>query len=377
MYHDTSKFAPRITVNEPQMIDPKKNARKTKDFGDPRLGKLLAAARKRAGFSSAAAAALAYGWPEASLRAHERGGRKIGASDAEKYEAAFGLPAGSLQDRHLAGYQLGELTRAQLSRLKDSPIEDNSSSNEQVGLRLKIARKLRGFETVAAAAKEFGFAHPTLAAHEAGTNRVSELMALAYASAYGISSLWLLKGIQPSGLGARVDQRLAVQPSLETISFREVRSLAERETPPDYFEVRKLVEEAIHKQRVSASDADDIPEANPDQFGPSGPNEGAIASTRRWRLPKGFVSNMLSANPSRVVAVAVDVPNEGLKIGDRVFVDTGRRDVGLGGQFAYSYGKGHLIVRTHPMGQHAIPVEQTGVLIGRVVAVFVRMQVHD
>lgn len=52
-------------------------------------GKRLAAAREAAGFRSSRAAAIQYGWPESTYRAHEGGSRTIGQDDAERYTARF------------------------------------------------------------------------------------------------------------------------------------------------------------------------------------------------------------------------------------------------------------------------------------------------
>lgn len=52
-------------------------------------GERLAAARLRAGWRSARAAALENGWAESSYRAHENGTRTIGQNDAEAYARRF------------------------------------------------------------------------------------------------------------------------------------------------------------------------------------------------------------------------------------------------------------------------------------------------
>lgn len=49
----------------------------------------LRAARKKAGFSSAAKAAARFGWNTSTYRSHENGQTQPGADDAEKYAHAF------------------------------------------------------------------------------------------------------------------------------------------------------------------------------------------------------------------------------------------------------------------------------------------------
>lgn len=58
-------------------------------------GRRLRQIRESARFPSARSAALEYGWPESSYRAHEGGTRTIGQDDAERYAKAFrarGIP---------------------------------------------------------------------------------------------------------------------------------------------------------------------------------------------------------------------------------------------------------------------------------------------
>jgi phage repressor protein C with HTH and peptisase S24 domain len=51
----------------------------------------LIQAREYAKYGSANAAALHFGWPASTYRAHENGSRKFRADDAHKYGAAFGV----------------------------------------------------------------------------------------------------------------------------------------------------------------------------------------------------------------------------------------------------------------------------------------------
>lgn len=52
-------------------------------------GERLTAARLEAGFRSARSAAMEFGWPESTYRAHEAGTRTIGYDDAQRYVARF------------------------------------------------------------------------------------------------------------------------------------------------------------------------------------------------------------------------------------------------------------------------------------------------
>jgi phage repressor protein C with HTH and peptisase S24 domain len=64
-------------------VDPKMKAKMKA------MGERLAAARLQAGFRSARAAALEFGWAESTYRSHEAGTRTIGYDDAQRYVARF------------------------------------------------------------------------------------------------------------------------------------------------------------------------------------------------------------------------------------------------------------------------------------------------
>lgn len=59
-------------------------------------GERLKAARKKAGYESAADAARAFGWTESAYRHHENGTRDFGADAAKKYGRAFKVKPGWL-----------------------------------------------------------------------------------------------------------------------------------------------------------------------------------------------------------------------------------------------------------------------------------------
>ncbi|MDA9521666.1 hypothetical protein XI06_15280 [Bradyrhizobium sp. CCBAU 11434] len=57
------------------------------------MGERLRAARKKAGFSSAMAAAKKFGWPASTYAAHENGQNEFSVDVAEKYARAFKVTA--------------------------------------------------------------------------------------------------------------------------------------------------------------------------------------------------------------------------------------------------------------------------------------------
>jgi hypothetical protein len=332
-----------------------------RDFGlrNPPIANLLAEARRRAGFPTAAAAAAAYGWSDVTLRAHERGARRISPSDAEKYALAFGLPVEALEDSARASFELDRL------RSRRSAAPTFAQSKEDVGRRLKIARLIRGFDTVRAAADEFGFAQPTLTAHEGGLNRVTERMSLTYAVAYGVMPAWLLQGIPPSGLGSRVDDLLAADPDGEGISMRELRRLVGTDAETD--SLNRLLRDA-RWSGAAGLDGDDVPELSARQIG-SEPSCEGFESRRMWKLPKGLAKAMVGSEAGALVVVSVEFRQGGLEAGDRVFVDVIKRDIREGGKFAY-LDEGRLRVHHHAVGSK--PASDRERLLGKVVGVFAR-----
>ncbi|MGY3607634.1 MULTISPECIES: S24 family peptidase [unclassified Bradyrhizobium] len=71
-------------------------------------GARLKAARRAAGYRSAAAAASENGWPESTYRAHEGGSRTIGQDDAERYAARFRALGASVTGQQIL-YGAGEM----------------------------------------------------------------------------------------------------------------------------------------------------------------------------------------------------------------------------------------------------------------------------
>lgn len=76
---------PRVSLN-PLSLSPMRTIK----------GERLKAAREKAGFGSAAAAAQAFGWTESAYRHHENGTRQFGPDAAKRYGRAFKVKPGWL-----------------------------------------------------------------------------------------------------------------------------------------------------------------------------------------------------------------------------------------------------------------------------------------
>jgi hypothetical protein len=325
------------------------------------IGRLLAEARRRAGFASAAAAANAYGWSAVTVRAHERAARKISAIDAEKYALSFGLPVAALEDAEKAERELDKLLREPL------PVPTTVQSDEHAGHRLKTVRLIRGFESVRAAADYFGFVQPTLIAHESGLNPMTRRNALGYAAAYGVSPEWLLSGRAPSGLGQPVEASMASVGDWESLDIRELRRLADVDGEKDTIGLRRLLRERNWVAGLG-SDGDNIPEVSARQIGSDFSYE-ASESQRIWQLPKGLASSLTGSEAGTLVVLPLDYSHGGFAAGDRLFVDLTKRDRGSGGKFAYIVN-GALRIVDESFGLSPFDLTQ---LLGQIVGAFTRL----
>lgn len=337
-------------------------------FGIPETGQLLRLARSMAGFSSARAAAIHYGWSEPTMRAHESGTRRISPKDAEKYAAVFRVPVNAFRDAYEAR---AEIERVRLesgvsARGDGSPEKQGATS---VGARLKLARKIRGFASAFDFSVAFGFVLPTLSSHEAGINTVSERMAEAYSEALGVSSAWLLRGELPSQLGYEVDNLMNSAGLGTDLDTERLARVAEPAPSPNYGKVAELINAAKGKPAAGNSTEDEIFEVQPSSIGQN------VDSTRRlrsWKLPKGLVQSLFGASVADTVILALEHPVDGLERGDRVFVDTSRRDATTGGEFAYNEADGWVVFRRNLSPREAS--SSSHLLIGKVVARIVRLQ---
>lgn len=65
--------------------------------------------------------------------------------------------------------------------------------------RLRLARERRGYDTASDAARAFGWGVSTYSAHENGQNKLRQEAARRYATAFGVSWLWLFSGEGDAG----------------------------------------------------------------------------------------------------------------------------------------------------------------------------------
>jgi hypothetical protein len=340
--------------------------RRGESFGIPETGQLLRLARSIAGFTSAKSAALKYGWSEPTMRAHESGTRRIGYKEAEKYASAFGIT--------VEAFRADDQARTEIETLRSNAygrgvVLSGRESAATVGARLKLARKVRGFARAFDFGMKYGFVLSTLGSHEAGINTISERMAEAYAEALGISSTWLLRGTLPSKLGLKADDLLSQTVSSVEIDANALARIADPPPEIDLKMVTELIDAAKAKRAAGNSDEDEIFEVQ--QSSIVGPAD-ASRRLRSWKLPKGLLQSVFGASANDTVLLALQYPVHGMDIGDRVLIDTSRRDPTAGGEFAYSEAGGHTVFRKH--SDLADSSGHSGYLLGKVVARIMRVR---
>ncbi|WP_375157913.1 helix-turn-helix transcriptional regulator [Bradyrhizobium sp. RDT46] len=320
-------------------------AQRIQNLGIPETGQLLRLARSLAGFSSAKAAAIHFGWSEPSMRAHESGTRKIGPEDAKKYAAAFGMTA--------EAFSGGNAARTEIERLRiGQPFQENASTEIRpaaVGARLKLARKVRGYASAYEFSVASGIVQSSYGAHEVGNSPVNERMAEAYAEALSVSARWLTRGELPTGLGEEADKMIAGTASLASLDVAYLARIATPATVFDREKINLLVAAAKARKPAATSEEDEVHEVEAASIvrSPASPRR-----LRTWKLPKGLVTNLFGAAASDTVILVVEKPMQGLEQGDRLFVDTSRRDATAGGEFVF-YGAGGRCAARRTLGRSA------------------------
>jgi hypothetical protein len=165
---------------------------------NPPIHRAVQAARKAAGFDTAAAAASHFGWSLGRYRSHESGARNIPDDDINLYARSFKVPIKSLRAPD----------RETITRQLDSAREAAEKPKREIAHRLRCARILRGLKSAIEASRAFGVATPTYLKHENAGNEVKDWLIEFYAAKLSISSDWLLSGRLPTGLGVEIDARI-------------------------------------------------------------------------------------------------------------------------------------------------------------------------
>jgi hypothetical protein len=170
----------------------------TSNRNAPPVHRALQAARKAAGFETAAAAAAHFGWSVGRYRSHESGARTMRDDDIREYAQSFKVTMTSL---HTPEWEI-------IDRQLEKARETADKPRMAVARRLRCARILRGLSSAIEASKAFGIGTPAYLKHENGENGINAKLIEFYAARLSIVPEWLSSGLPPSGLGREVDSRI-------------------------------------------------------------------------------------------------------------------------------------------------------------------------
>ncbi|EHR00188.1 hypothetical protein [Bradyrhizobium sp. WSM471] len=279
-------------------------------------------------------------------------------NDAQKYASAFATDVQAFIFRATRGETDSErLARVKLNRAKSEDETARERRREAIAERLRFARRVRGLFTVGSATEYTGLTYRMVSTHENAINAMSERVAEAYCFGYGIKLPWLLHGSLPSGLGDQVDQIWSKR--RDTSDLKELaeicQTIATPFDPPGGALVHTAFEQATAKESAPATAGERVYDLN---------------SESAWELPTGILSKMIGSKPDDVVVIVLDRDFGVWKSGDRVFVDSSKRDTSPGGLFALqdkSYFRSTI--------RRFVPGESLGgegdwQLLGKVVATF-------
>jgi hypothetical protein len=175
--------------------------------------------------------------------------------------------------------------------------------------------------------------------------------------------------VLPSGLGSEVDPKIANVTDSEglLVMAPECQGLATKMATVSPDQIQLQFERALAKPSTFGDFGDEMYEADTSLDGLISADRG---EGRAWILPSGLMSKLIGSNPAEVAVIAIDRSHAGWIVGDRVFVDTTKRDVSSGGYFAFNSDDGFHIEHC-PHGAPIADPPTTGTLLGKVVAAFV------
>jgi hypothetical protein len=280
----------------------------------------LHAARKQAGFRSAREAAIKHGWPVKTYQAHETANLHFDDATAKTYAAAFEVAVKWLQRAEGNGPAVDEARRARFEARK------RTASPPELGPagRLRAARRLAGYRSVAAAAGATRINRTTVSAHEAGQNQIPRDAAIVYGRAYAVDPEWLLSGKPPSKpprvAAAILDELIGMHWETEKRAFDRFAHVVRR-TPPDFRPPEEPQEDSRKEPKPAAGDP--VREFSARSlFLKLWDEPGGIPSAT-WTFPKGYLGQIYGCDASTTVLLVVPHSLPGADAGSRILIDTG------------------------------------------------------
>ncbi len=290
---------------------------------DPAKANRLHAARVAAGFKSGRAAALAHGWHEATLRAHETATGFITDEMVKVYAAAFNVDPEWLGHDNGVGPPVDPVREARFRARIENEGDTVKKAAMAAGKRLRLARRVAGYGSVRAAAEALDLSRSTLNAHEVGQNSISPDVARLYAVAFHCSADWLTNGTRPSGLPvaaeADLDALLDLHDRRETAvrdAFAKFRA-GPSEPPP----LAKMKGYPRPRNPTSAPSQDAVPEVAAIELyrATKAGKHPRTGSGRIFSFPAGYLSEEMNCGAATAVIVATGLDRSGRSA--RILID--------------------------------------------------------
>lgn len=339
----------------------------------PDVAHRLQAARKAAGFASARKAALTFGWSLPTYRAHEAASRQLGKAAAGEYAKAFGVTRAWLLDNKGSGKE-PEIDAEREKRFADRETKVQAAAKddpkEQAGRRLRLARRLAGYRSVAGGAAAVGVPRTTLSGHESAENRISADAGRIYAGAFGVHPEWLLSGALPSGLGTRIEHMLSDLLTLH--DEREAKAAVQlaglRETPPPS-PTRTRKKKPLSRAAAGRKPVQDtIPEITAKDLR-AALEEDSLSDARAeqlWSFPRRYLDEVADCSPRCAIVVASPRPAGAADRGERLILDTAAARVFPGASFVAIHPDGTATVLESRERTVAPTVPQGALVAGRI-----------
>lgn len=342
---------------------------------NPEKANRLHAARVAAGFKSGRAAALAHGWNEATLRAHETATGFIDAAMIKVYAAAFKVDAQWLEHGTGEGPPVDVVREARFRARIENDGDKAKKAAKEAGKRLRLARRVAGYGSVFAAAEALDLNRSTLNAHEVGQNSISPEVARFYAAAFHCSTDWLTNGMRPSGLPAAVEADLDALLDLHDRRESAVRDTFAkfREGPPEPPPTAKLEDHIRSRSSTSPPSQVSVPEVAAIELyratkAGKDPRSGA---GRIFSFPADYLSEELNCGAETTVIVATGPDRSGRSV--RILIDRAFKTPNEADSYAVVRADGLVDIVAGEAAKEPIPGWRVHwLIVGKVCAVLER-----
>lgn len=341
---------------------------------NPAIANRLHAARRAAGFKSARAAALAHGWAEATYRAHETATGFIGDEMLRAYATAFNVDPEWLARDVGNGVQVDPVREARFRARIQNEGDAAGKAAKEAGKRLRLARRMAGYGSVAAAAEALDLNRSTLSAHEVGQNQIAPDVARLYAAGFACSADWLLTGQRPSGLPAAaeadLDGLLALHDLRESRMKETFAALRQgSEVPPP----SKPAPYPRPRGSKREPQQDTVPEVTAIELYRSTRAKGApyIGSNRQYAFPPHFLDEIMNCSAETAVILAIGPDPNGRSA--RILIDRNFGVPNAADSYAVVREDGLVdIVPGSAINERNLRWRKHSVIVGKVCSVFER-----